>query len=412
MPKRICWKKGMRLTDDILRASDEAHLELVSHALMLATAGRFGLFPVHRPFNLSLNISKGFIEVESLSCLAITKDGGIIDVHYESKYDIYLENRIQMPSDTTIDELYLTINAKDGSWKEGNDGYEEPAYEFGWITPNSTLPGYAIPIAHLVNNEYAGWHVDDIDFVPPCLFITSHHKFQDLFNRFQEILSNMNMKIQDLLHSGASKAMSTYWPFLQQIMITIDKERDVMTPMQLLGNVQQFIGTFAIACKLDEDVDLTDSDQYFHFAQTSYNYQNVYQRIKEGVETCFKIYEKVDHIKMEAPKAEPVKIDAPYIQKDQLFQNCKKSTIKIPIINPTAEAIVYYSTDGSEPSIKLKEGTPISINNNFTTKKEPEPDKKLVIKLKSILNGVSSEVKTFSITLHKDYNSWIGIVIP
>ena len=62
MIKRICWKKGMRLTDDILRASDNCTIELVSGAVALVAAGRFGLFP-SAPFELSLNINKGLIDV-------------------------------------------------------------------------------------------------------------------------------------------------------------------------------------------------------------------------------------------------------------------------------------------------------------------------------------------------------------
>lgn len=401
----------MRLTDDILRASDDAHLEIISQAITLATAGRFGLFPLRKGFNVSLNISKGFVEVESISCLAITKGGQIIDVHYESKYDIYMENRVQLPTDSNVDELYLTIQIKEGQWKEGNDGYEEPVYEFGWITPINTLADNAFPIAHLVNNEYGGWHVDDIDFVPPCLFVSSHHKFQDLFNRFQEILLNMNMKAQVLIHSEAASAMKVFWPAVQQLLIANDKARDVMTPMQLLGNIQQYVGTFAIACALDDDIVLSDSDSYFHFAQAPYNYQNAYQRIKEGVETCFTIYEKVDRIQVKAPEPRPVKVSAPYISEDQLYQNCKKASVQIPVVNPTPEATVYYSTDGNEPSNLLKAGARITFNNGFNKKKEAEPDKTVTLKLRSVLNGVNSDVNTFILTFHKDYKLWDGYAI-
>ena len=46
MPKRICWKKGMRLTDEVLRASDNCTAEFISQTLSLAACGRFGL--IHR----------------------------------------------------------------------------------------------------------------------------------------------------------------------------------------------------------------------------------------------------------------------------------------------------------------------------------------------------------------------------
>ncbi len=43
----------MRLTDDVLRASDNSTAEFISNALALAAAGRFGLFPSASPFELS-----------------------------------------------------------------------------------------------------------------------------------------------------------------------------------------------------------------------------------------------------------------------------------------------------------------------------------------------------------------------
>ena len=53
----------MRLTDDILKASDDCTTELVGNALALAAAGRFGLFPSSSPFELSLNINNGIVDV-------------------------------------------------------------------------------------------------------------------------------------------------------------------------------------------------------------------------------------------------------------------------------------------------------------------------------------------------------------
>ena len=50
MTKRICWKKGMRLTDEILRASDNSTMELVRNGVALAAAGRFGLCPSVTPY--------------------------------------------------------------------------------------------------------------------------------------------------------------------------------------------------------------------------------------------------------------------------------------------------------------------------------------------------------------------------
>lgn len=96
MTKRICWKKGMRLTDEVLKASDDSSAQFVGHALALAAAGRFGLLPSSRPFGISLNITKGFVDVESLDCLAITRGGDLIDIQYDTLYTGAFDSRVQI----------------------------------------------------------------------------------------------------------------------------------------------------------------------------------------------------------------------------------------------------------------------------------------------------------------------------
>ena len=55
--------------------------------------------------------------------------------------------------------------------------------------------------------------------------------------------------------------------------------------------------------------------------------------------------------------------------------------------------------------IKIK----IKIKNTFNSVKEPEPDQEFVVKLKAVLNDSESDISSFTITLHKDYNVWIKI---
>ena len=69
---------------------------------------------------------------------------------------------------------------------------------------------------------------------------------------------------------------------------------------------------------------------------------------------------------------------------------------------------MYYSTDGSMPSKPASNGK-IKIKNTFNSVKEPEPDQEFVVKLKAVLNNSESDVSSFTVILHKDYNVWIKI---
>lgn len=394
----------MRLTDEVLRASDDSTIELVGNSFALAAAGRFGLLPLS-PFDLSVNISEGLINVESLNCTAVTKGGNIIDAHYDTKYTNSFDTRIQIPEETGEKEYVLTINYT-GQWKDSNDGCEEPIYTFSLMAPNSPIPSKSLPIARIVD-EY-GWRQDEIDFVPPCLFISSHPKYNELLKKFSEVLSEIDYKTKDLLHSNGKDIIRMFWPIVQQLMITVNKEKDLMTPMGLLANVQKCVSAFTCACELDDYIDLADADKFRSYIYAPYNYKDAYQRIREGLDLCFSINEKVSKFN-EGPQVPPI-IDAPTIANSQLIKRCTNSKARIQVTNNVSGAKVYYSIDGSDPSHSLK-GQDIQLESGFNNLRKREPDKVVMLKLKAVLNGIESNTNTYEITLQKDIERWTGIEI-
>ena len=407
MTKRICWKKGMRLTDDILRASDNSTMELVGNALVLAAAGRFGLYPSVSPFELSLNISKGLVDVEMLNCLAVTKGGCLIDVHYDTRFTNTFDTSIQIPERDGNKEFILTINAQLEKWKDTNDGYEEPEYSFSLIDPNSPLPDNSLPIARIVD-EY-GWRMDDVDFVPPCLYITSHQKYIELKNQFEEVLKAIDAKAKNFLRSNAKEAIRVFWPVVQQLMIAVNKECDLMTPMELFANVQKCVSAFTCACELDDYINLSDADEFRNYVYSPYNYKDVYLKIREGLGLCFSINEKVEKLN-EVPQT-PSTIEAPTISDSQLIKRCTNSKARIQITNNVPGATVYYTVDGGEPTQTSKSGLVVQIDSGFNNSRKREPDKMVTVRVKAFLNGISSNTNTYEITLQKDIERWTGIEI-
>ena len=394
----------MRLTDEVLRASDDSTIELVGKSLALAAAGRFGLLPSTH-FDLSVNISKGLVDVESLNCTAVTKSGNVIDAHYDTKFTNSFDTRIQIPEGNGEKEYVLTINYT-GQWKDSNDGYEEPIYTFSLMASNSSIPSNSLPIARIVD-EY-GWRVDEIDFVPPCLFISSHQKYNELLKQFSDVLTEIDNKAKNLLHSNGKDIIRVFWPIVQQLMITVNKEQDLMTPMGLLANVQKCVSAFTCACELDDYIDLADAEKFRSYIYAPYNYKDSYQRIREGLDLCFSINEKVSKLD-EGPQV-PSIIDAPTIANSQLIKRCTNSKARIQVTNNVSGATVYYSIDGSEPSHSLK-GQDIQLESGFNNLRKREPDKVVMVKLKAVLNGIESNTNTYEITLQKDIERWTGIEI-
>lgn len=410
MQRRINWKKGMRLTEEVMKASDTAVAEWVGNALVLASAGRFGLLPSHSPFRISIDIAKENIEVKSLCCLAVTKSGHLIDVDFDTRYSCHFESSVKLPGNTIGKELLLTIGINPEKWIETVDGFEEPSYRFDLVSTNSPIADNAVPIARLVDTEFGGWHVDDVDFVPPCLFVASYFKYQELFERFLQTLSEVETQVRRQLQANAREVIRVFWPLLAQIHIDTDKGRDLMTPMTLMANVQKFIAAFTTACDLDERLTLSDANTFRNYALSPYDFKNSYRKIKEGLELCFSIKEKIGLMEEKEETVREEKIEAPYIPSDQLNQSCSKRYVTVSVVNTVPEAVVLYSTDGGEPTKKLV-GDSISIESKFNAKRVSEPDMIVQIKLKAVADGVSSEVKTYTLTLRKDYKNWMGVVI-
>lgn len=399
----------MRLTDDILRASDNCTLEIIGEALTLAAAGRFGLLPSSKPFDVSLNISKGIVDVVQLNCLAVTKNGDLIDVNYDTKYTNIFDTSIQIPETNGENELLLTINAQIEQWRDTIDGFEEPVFSFSLIRTDCPVPANSFPIARIVDD--IGWRMDDILFVPPCLFVSSHSKYLDLLHQFSKLLYEIDTKARGLVHSNAKEAIRVFWPIVEQLMITVDKECDIMTPMGLLANVQKCVSAFTCACEIDEYLNLADADLFKSYVYTPYNYKDCYLKIKEGLDICFSIREKIGKIE-EMPKPQVVTpkqtvVPAPNVAKEELYQECTTPETTINIIYNILEANIFFTTDGKNPSTmsfkasKTKNGFKIKFDNEFRKEKGKEPDKTITLKLIAVVNGANSEISCFNVNLHK-----------
>lgn len=110
MAKRILWKKGMRLTDEVLTLSDKCTEELVSNSFALGACGRMGLIPSCRKFSISLDVNNDVIDVVSVDCLGLSRDGSLIDVQYDTNYTNTFDTRVAIPTQDTSKKYYLCIS--------------------------------------------------------------------------------------------------------------------------------------------------------------------------------------------------------------------------------------------------------------------------------------------------------------
>ena len=399
MAKRILWKKGMRLTDEVLMLSDKCTEELVSKGLVLGACGRMGLMPSIRKFNISIDINNDVVDVVSVDCIGLTRNGRLIDVQYDTNYTNSFDSRVIIPSQNTGMKYYLCISVLDDI-RDTNDGLCENLYGFILVDENSPVSDNSLPIARILYDEYC-WRSDEMDFLPPCLYIRSHSKYEELAGSFLHILKDINSGLPQQLYTEKKDAVKIFWPLVQQIMISMDKELDTMTPMAFLSNIQKLVSAFYCACSLDENITVSNPAQYISFINATCNYRNVYELINEGVNLSYSINEKLKNFSAEPVFNEQRQLPAPSIDNSQLHQVVRSGSVKIRITNNAPESTIYYTTDGSKPNQSSKVGDSIVVESGFKDDRHKESPKDITIKVVAYKDGIFSEVKTFVLQLKK-----------
>jgi len=275
----------MKLTDSLFRLSDDFRDELSRAAFSMMTAGRFGLIPSGRPFHIALNFTDSSVEVTEICCTAVTECGFLIDLSYDTAFRRPCANVVRLPEESG--EYYLLLNVRNGEWVRTEGQTCEPVYFFSLISVNSPVPDRAVPVAHIVD-EY-GWRMDDVDFFPPCIFISSDRRYGELRDRVAESVSLMESRLAEAVTSECRTAVMMSWPVIRQVRISLTMDVEFMTPMILLGCIQKCVGAFYSACLMDDRISLENGHQYDNFIKMPYDFRNVYAKIKEGLGWCERI---------------------------------------------------------------------------------------------------------------------------
>ena len=403
MTKRIHWKKGMRLTEDILRKSDECVMNVVNKCFSLATSGGFGLLPTNgmNQFEVTLDVNRSFVEIYSLRCLAITKGGILLDIDI----DATSTKRVEITCDEETNELLLIAQAISGPWQETGDNMEETPLGFSLIPSNMQITSDRVmPVAKLVRDNQ-GWRPDE-NFIPPLLFVSSHQLMEELRMKFQSLLRSIDQEARTKVGSEGGVAISIFWPIVQQLLIATEMEKERMHPSQLLGYVERFVSAFVCATDVDENLYLADADRYRSYIYTPYSYTNVYTKVREGLQLCYEIQNKVENFN-DKPEPKEEELSVPFIHERNMVVKCRTSNTQIPISGVEDGAAVYFTTNGRRPTYQSSQAEReadgsyfIKFQNDFQEKGK-EPDKLVTISMFASKNGKTSEVGVYEVTLKK-----------
>lgn len=313
MHNKVTWKKGMRLSTEVFNAMDHANEESFRMVSLLGSAHRYGLFPAIKPFELSVNINGNALEVLSLNCHGITKTGCVIDIEYDSNFVNTFDTRISIPNGAEGEAYYLVVKVQEDQLREINETFSELSYSFELIGVNSPIADNCLPIGMLVN-QY-GWRMDETEFVPPCLYLTAHSKYIEQLGKATTYAKDLFSKCLLSQNCVAKSLLSQVWASSASMFSRLDKERDILTPGQLLASIQQLISAFLIGCSIDEYISLENQDPFALYALKPYDAKNIYRDIETGLALCAEIVIKMDAVcamtEVETPVDPPKQMPKP-----------------------------------------------------------------------------------------------------
>ena len=294
MSRKITWKKGMRLSPEVFIAADNAYEDTLHMAALLTSAGRLGLFTTYKPFELSVNINNNTLEVTSLSCHGVTRSGKIVDIEFDSNYSNTFDTRITIPAHHESDAYLLVVKMYAREWREVDEMYSESKYTFELLGVNSKIDDDSLPIGCIVN-QY-GWRLNEIDFVPPCLYLSAHPMYMNQLGRIQSLAKDIWVKCIQADRCEARILLSEVCLAISRVAIRLDKERDTLTPNQLYAEVQNFVSAFVLGCRLDCHINLENQEPFLQYMQKPYDLRNVYKDIEQGCELLCMIAQKMETV--------------------------------------------------------------------------------------------------------------------
>lgn len=294
MPNKVTWKKGMRLTADIFNSMDTAYFSVFKQLSLISSAGRLGLYTALKPFEISVNVSDNILEVVSLRCNGITKSGQIVEIDFNSEFSHTFDTRVPIPQVNENESLLLVVKIHDSEWREINETLSEIRYSFALIGENTKIGDDALPIGRVVNQF--GWRLDETDYVPPSLFLSSHPKFNKQLLSAIALVKDVYIRCQSSSGCEAKILLASVWNGSSMAWHRLDKERDTLTPSQLFSILQSYITSFVIGCSIDEHVSLEEPEPFIQYGNMTLDIKSLYRDIEMGLSLCEEIGIKMNAV--------------------------------------------------------------------------------------------------------------------
>jgi len=272
---RIHWKKGLDITPEIFIASDNYHIT-ERHLLgrFLATKG-YGILPENN-FYIEKNIDNQRLSIQKIECLAISKDGYVINIQKDTSFQ--KELTLTEPTET---ELYvvLTVNPSPTTVDE-KELYIYPEYNFIFKNTKETIE-QGIPVLKIYKN-HSYWEIDN-HYIPPSFALNS-----------LDTLKHKYIEIKDVINRIIEKIPENDTLYLPIIMLQLELNSYSLqkTPEELTLLMKKFCRIFQLYLKTAKEIE--ESYNMKKFMTEPYNHNEIEKVLRSGFENLFEIHRILD----------------------------------------------------------------------------------------------------------------------
>jgi len=271
---KINWQKGMEITPQVLINADNFQIEQQNIIRRLQVMPCYGLLP-ESIFNADISTDGNMLSVSNLVIQAVTPQGEIIDINEQGKEP----HRLDLNQYTRGSQFYVALNYNDPVCPEKDTFF---------VTGEANQKTSAVVIAKISDN------IVSLNYIPPCVFINSHHKLLEIFEGIRQKTENIITQIKN-----QDRYKSTFLP-LSLLEFDLKNYSAFETPSDLFSIVKKFVSIFKLnITEIPEKTGILLNETYCH--------TEIYDRICLLLDSLCEI-EEITKAPVEGPKIQKIQI--------------------------------------------------------------------------------------------------------
>lgn len=277
---RVAWQAGMRLTDEIFRASDEYYLSCLQPLYSVLVNGDYGFLnlPIFR-----YELNESALSVIELEANAICYSGKLIRLLYSREERTLFQN-INLPDTTEPLILYIDATSEKTVMINQNEKSVPLCDADYQILVRFESEHYnnpdAVPFARFIYKH--GWCADST-FIAPCISLRANGTLLRSASNYVVELEGLIKSLKESKDTDQLLLIMSAIPVLTRIAVEVEKESDKMSPRHLITLMQEGIQIMLALSEMEHGVVVPEKERCISYVESHYTPYIISEMINEGI---------------------------------------------------------------------------------------------------------------------------------